>query len=136
MSQLEMRPVPDGQLTLGESLRDNGMRVVSENVDQDWKDAADAEILRQAATGERFTVEDIREVVGEPDKANAWGARFGAASKRDLIFFVGFEQSSRAPRHAGMIRVWRGTTKALQSTQKPPVSPAHPTQRHNHGETG
>ncbi len=113
MTQLQIQPVPEGQMQLGEALRDEGMRLVSEHVDQMWRDAADAEILRLASTGERFTVDDVRAVVGEPDRVNAWGARFGAAAKQGLIFQCDFVKSHRAPRHAGMVRVWRGTTKAM-----------------------
>ncbi|MGH2711613.1 MAG: hypothetical protein ACRDH9_10475 [Actinomycetota bacterium] len=116
--------VATGQQTLegveaGEALRDQGMRLVELNVDQDWSSRFDAEVRRRARTGELFTVDDVIEAVGEPDKPNAKGARINAAARGGLIVQVDWVKSPRASRHANPNRIWKGTAKAMQLPQEP-----------------
>lgn len=95
----------------GRQLALDGMRAAEAATDVAWRKACDATIARLAATGEPFTADDVRALVGPPVAASpqAFGARFGAAHRGDVIAPVGFTTSERPERHGGVVRVWRGT---------------------------
>ena len=88
----------------------DGAQLADDNAESGWREAALAEIENMAASGIEFTADDIRERVGEPDIANRWGGVFLAARRAGLIETVAVKPSSTPSRHAGMVRVWRGTT--------------------------
>lgn len=75
-----------------------------------WHRACDATIANLAATGDPFTADDVRAVVGPPVAASpqAFGARFHAAHSAEVIVPVGFTTSDRPERHGGILRVWQG----------------------------
>ena len=94
----------------GKQLRDKGAAQVSENTCEEWVQTCDGIIMAMAAAGSEFTAEDVRGMVGDPPHhPNAMGARFLAASKRNIIVRVGFANSKRRERHASMIAIYRGT---------------------------
>ena len=97
------------QLTIGEALRDEGVRVANDNEDEWWKSCADRAIDTLAATGRPFTADDIRDMgVPDPTSPRAWGARFLTASRQGRIVRVGYVPSRRASVHAHPIAQWRG----------------------------
>lgn len=75
----------------------------------EWAQAAQLVLEDLIASGQSFTSEDIRLVVGPPPSPSALGALLLRASKAGRIECVGFEQSKRPSRHAGMLRRWRGS---------------------------
>ena len=96
-------------LSAARTARDDGIASVEANSDEEWKDAVDAVIARLAATGEKFTADNVRAAgVGEPHHPNAWGARFTAARRKGLVERIGFDESARPAGHARAVAVWRG----------------------------
>lgn len=77
----------------------------------DWMEDAHTAISALAArsirTGQTFTADDLRKMIGEPDHHNWIGASFQAAYKRGEIDQVGFTLSRSKSRRGGVIRVWR-----------------------------
>jgi hypothetical protein len=100
--------------TQGSLLKSTGIARVSAATSPEWMDAAMAWITWLAQRGPPFTSENIIEEIGQPTdihgnpKPNAMGAVFCAAARRGLIVRTGYQQATRASRHAGMISVWRG----------------------------
>ena len=92
----------------GRDLRDEGMERAERGQDA-WKAMAWNELVRQSRTGSRITAASITDVVGLPGRRNAIGALFSKAKRAGLIAEVGFEQATRASRHASRQLVWRGT---------------------------
>jgi hypothetical protein len=94
---------------LGAARKQAGMARADEHADAEWKARVDEAIEDLAATGERFTAEDVRAIAGDPpDHPNAMGARFNAAARRRLIRKVGYQLSNRASLHRHPIAVWEG----------------------------
>lgn len=90
-------------------LRDAGVEVVDAAVSEAWKRDADLAIDELAKSGNSFTAEDLRSMVGDPpNHPNAMGARFLKAAKRGLIIRVGYRQSQRESLHLHPIAVWKG----------------------------
>lgn len=62
------------------------------------------------ASPEPFTAEDVRDMIPdhapEPHSANVLPAVMSGARAAGRIRAVGYTQSSRASRHAGVIRIW------------------------------
>lgn len=99
------------QLTLedGRRARDVGQQIATYSTDVAWVLAADAAIERLAATGDPFTADEVRAMVGPPvGSASAMGPRFTAAAAAGIIRKIGYRQSSSPTRHAGILAVWRG----------------------------
>lgn len=101
-----------GQLTIGESLRDEGTaRVLSS--EEIWRERVGNIIDTLAAYHQEFTAEDVRRWadvrgVGEPHHENCWGAALITAAKEHIIVPVGYQPAKRPEAHARPIRVWKG----------------------------
>lgn len=105
---------------IGTAARDLGIARVDEATPAEWRDRADFEIRMRAMTGEEFTAQEIRAVVGDPPgHPNAMGARFMAAARAGLIRKVDYRPSDRPSLHRHHIAVWIGT-EADHSTQPSP----------------
>ena len=102
------------QPELGPILKATGIARVSAATSPEWMEMAMEDITHRAAYGYPFTSEDVTMFAGQPTdvhgnpKPNAIGAVFNAAARRGLIVRTGYQQATRASRHAGMISVWRG----------------------------
>ena len=92
----------------GRELRDEGMEHASRGQDT-WQALAWNELVRQARTGERISAATVTDVVGLPGRRNVIGALFNKARRAGLIVECGYEQATRASRHASRQLVWRGT---------------------------
>jgi hypothetical protein len=94
----------------GRALRDKGMEQLRLTELHDfWPSNADRAIRVLAQYGQPFSVEDVREMVGEPSRPNQWGARFMSAARNGVIERCGFTQASHAAGHARVLAMWRGT---------------------------
>jgi hypothetical protein len=86
-----------------------GAEVADENADDWWRSSALQAVETLARSGVEFTADDVRDMgVTEPDHPNRWGGVFLAASRGGLIEPVGARRSTRGPRNASLVRVWRG----------------------------
>lgn len=101
------------QLTLGEALRDDGMRKAWHAEGPPWKDAAMQALIQLADEGYPFTSEDVRVRAGDPERSNAVGALFAAAARAGLIEQCGWAKAKRPGMHATDLRCWRGTTRRV-----------------------
>lgn len=99
-------------LAEGRRLRDEGMQKADAHAHPAWKAVAGAALVKLARTGEEFGAEDVTAIAGMPAQPNAIGSLFSTYAKRGVIVAVGFQQSSRASRHASRQLTWRGTEKA------------------------
>lgn len=95
-------------LDYGLTLRDAGAERVLIN-EGEWKEAAAEAVRLLAHSGVPFTAEEVREIVGDPERTNAMGAVFLVASQAGLIEPCGYRIPSRASRHANRLRVWKGS---------------------------
>ncbi len=108
-----MTDAPD--LFLGEKLKDEGQQraLFAQDVDG-WKQSFWDELIKWAVSGERFTSEDITEVVGLPrkeigkDRNNAVGAMMSGAAKKGVIVKDGRRSAKRPSQHAAELTVWKG----------------------------
>ena len=85
----------------------------AEHASHPWvKTAIDRAIAQRAASGEAFTSDDVRaEVEVLASSSGLLGARFNAASRRNLIRKTGrYVQSRNASRHGGVVAEWIGTS--------------------------
>ena len=102
----------------GENRKAAGQDKVAEN-NEEWMHYALTVIARHAATGNEFTVEDIRNSTlhllsgripfPQPKSPNAWGAAFSAAAKQGLIVRTGYTKNKLASAHSRVVAVWKGT---------------------------
>lgn len=93
----------------GRALRDDGVSRVDANTPDDWKSAVQMQIAKLAATGQPFTAENVRRVVGDPpNHPNAMGAQFISACRANVIEKVGYVNPARPTRHASVIALWIG----------------------------
>lgn len=107
---MRARPGPgQGNLFDGRRLRDEGIERVELAEGEEWKEAARAWVARRAAQPGEFNADDLRAVVGSPERPNAMGAVFLWAVKRGLIRMVGLRQRRAANAHAQRIAVYVGT---------------------------
>jgi hypothetical protein len=95
-------------MQLGMELRDNGQSLVLSHTSEEWRDSALRAIQTLALRGLAFGAEDVRKIVGNPERPNAMGAVFGIAAKSGLIQPVGFVKAERAERHASRQMLWVG----------------------------
>lgn len=106
--------LPAAQLSLEDlpaarERRDRGHAVATHASDVAWTEAANKAIRDLAASGEPFTAEDLRSIVGPPfGSHNAMGARFMAAAKAGIIRRVGSRQATRPEAAGRWLAVWRG----------------------------
>jgi hypothetical protein len=97
------------QLTLGQELRDRGVERVLAHEEEVYKHRTLGVIAAFALTGEDFTADDVRAVVGDPPHhPNVLSALFRKARQIGIIVPVGIGTAQRKSRHAGLNRVWRG----------------------------
>lgn len=94
-------------LAEGRKARDEGMAQVEESSDQLAKDSVDHLIRTFAERGEKFSANDIRPHLIDV-RPQLVGARFMAASKRQIIRAVGLVASTDKGTHAHRITVWEG----------------------------
>lgn len=88
---------------------DLGANAARNAVHSSWRIAAEATILRLAASGRAFTSEDVRAEVGVmTGRASALGAVIRAAAQAGRIVAVGYQPATRPDAHARVLRVWRG----------------------------
>jgi hypothetical protein len=95
---------------LSAALRDYGIAQANESGDQYWRSCFDAGVEHLAASGRVFSTDDLFTLgVPAPDHPNRVGAAISAAMKAETIRPVGYRQSARPSRHAGVVRVWVGS---------------------------
>jgi hypothetical protein len=100
---------PSTLANLGRLLREEAVARVNGSMDRWWRSCATAGLLHLAALGEPFSADRLWDLgVPEPSHPNYLGALFIAASKQGVIRPVGFTQSHRPSRRAGVQRVWVG----------------------------
>jgi hypothetical protein len=101
------------QLEFGRQLRDVGMGAVVEN--ESYKQNVADVIGQLAASGFRFTAEDIREIAGSPTgHPNVLGALMHLAIKRGVIKRVDYMKATRVRSRARVIAVYVGTQEPLE----------------------
>lgn len=76
--------------------------------DLEWSTDAREALERVARLGKPFDAFDltVKADLREPPNANMWGTVFRQASKDGVIRRVGFHESRRPGRKAGICRVW------------------------------
>lgn len=91
-----------------EAARDAGMARAEASELTDWnRDLIDQAIDAFAATGQRFSANDLRHLIDVP--AQLMGARFShAATNRRVIRHVGFVKSTKESTHAKNVNVYVG----------------------------
>jgi len=106
------------QLTIEEALAEGGRRA-EEGMGRAVRASLpegiaglDALIARRAATGERFSANDLRGEIPEGVRPGAVGGRFQAAVKAGLIRGVGYTPSTDPRTHRHPIRVWEGVARS------------------------
>lgn len=77
--------------------------------DLDWSADAHDALLRVAAEGKPFDAYTLTErgELRDPPTPNMWGTLFRQAARDGLIRRVGFHESRRPGRKAGICRVWQ-----------------------------
>lgn len=77
--------------------------------DLDWQSDAHDALLKVAAEGKPFDAYALTEKaeLRNPPHPNMWGTLFRQASKDGIIRRVGFHESRRPGRKAGVCRVWQ-----------------------------
>lgn len=99
----------NGQATLGEALKNQGMVRAYEAADGDWKNNWSQAIALLASIGEPFTSDEVREIAGAPwDHPNAAGALFHKAARAGLIRSIGYRKSERSTLHKHPLTLWVG----------------------------
>lgn len=95
------------QLAEGKALRDEGIaRVLAAAAQAEWKDDAFVWIITRHR-GDRITSTDLVNDVGIPPSPRAVGALIRTAALRGYLTPTDdFVPSTRAKRHAGIVRVW------------------------------
>lgn len=94
------------QLELGQELRDEGMRLVTEASDQWDRDVIDQALRAVRQRGARFSANDVRPLLPPGVRPALVGARFMAASRREEIRKVGWVASTDPGTHAHPIALW------------------------------
>jgi hypothetical protein len=79
-----------------------------------WIAKAETVLAALAATGEPFTVDDLRRAgIEDPDIPQRWGALFAVAQNRGTIVLVGLLLHRTTGGASTGIRQWRGTGRAV-----------------------
>lgn len=96
----------------GSQLRDEGVaRNLQARGEEDFADAVRDAIEELAEQGDAFSSDDVWSRISNampPSSPNILPSLFSASRKQGLIEPVGYTQSRRKSRHAGVVRVWRG----------------------------
>lgn len=100
------------EFNFGPEARDAGIEQVGENTPDHWVLAFHDAVSRLAATGEPFTAEDIRDLVGDPpNHPNAFSAQCMAAVRRGEMEWTGettaCQRTSSHARGLGL-KIYRG----------------------------
>ena len=93
---------------IGEILRDEGMETALENTPESYRSKAADIILALAQQFEPFTVEDVRDCVGDPPRPGMMGAIIAAALRRNLIRSIGFVKAKRPSSRARYLQCFVG----------------------------
>lgn len=99
-------------------LKEEGMKkALSPPVLVEWKIQFREQVWKMAKTGQRFTSEDVIEIVGLPagkvstNANNAVGAMMNALAKRNIIKKTNERRKSRRPNsHGAELAVWIGAS--------------------------
>jgi hypothetical protein len=92
-----------------EILHDEGMVEALAHTSNMYKEEAHGAILLLARRGGEFTVEDLRDLVGDPpNHPAAMGAIINGALRSKMIKSVGFAKAKRRSSHARYVRVFTG----------------------------
>lgn len=75
-------------------------------IEDDWHEAAVAEIERLARTQAEVTAEDLRRHIDPPEHANQIGTAFQSAHRRQIISSIGYRPSTDRSRRGGSLRIW------------------------------
>lgn len=104
-----MSLLPFDQPETGTTLRDRGMKSVLSHTPESYR-ASFLQTIESFHRGRSFTVEDVREVVGDPPAEahyNCVGALTRTAACRGLMRKTGtFVKAKRASLHASELAVW------------------------------
>ena len=94
----------------GEHAKHDGMADADEQTDADWASECDAAIEVMAALRIPFQASDLVEagLVGEPEKHQQWGPRFGYAARRGVIREHSSDKSNRKNSHRSRLVTWIG----------------------------
>ncbi len=98
-------------MTLGQTLRDDGIKRAEDHPHDDWKQSARDGLELLAATGKEFTSEDIRALIPVDITTHEPRALGGIVRKflaDGCIVSVGFRESSNPQAHCRPVRVFRG----------------------------
>jgi hypothetical protein len=99
----------DWENETGIDLKEAGIRTVTSNTPEGYREAFDRVLDELASTGLEFTSEDVTSVVGQPpNHPNAVGAMINGAAKRGVIRKCGYRQAKRPNQHATVIAIWAG----------------------------
>ena len=77
----------------------------------EWHQVALNWIATYAASGLKFTVEDIRHAMRPAPSGSCYGNAFQAARKAGIITCAGYTESNTPSRKNGVIRTWVGARK-------------------------
>ena len=113
-------------MTTGTQLRDRGVTSVSRHFSE-WKENG-LSIIASFREGMEITSEEVREWVGDPPTPNAMGGLFIGACRLGLIEKIGYRQSKRPERHAGVIGVYRKKANPEYERELAEVEHAYPEQ--------
>lgn len=105
------RPRHEWRIEQGRRRRDQGTKQAEHGATAFHRRAGEQALAELAATGDTFTSDTLHERMTVTLPSNLVGALFRAAAARGEIEAVGYTQSTRPSRNAGVIRVWRGTDR-------------------------
>lgn len=95
----------EGQISLGEYLRDEGMARVSSLPERQAWLAEALDLIERMPRGLEFSADFMRQARPAPHE-NLVGVLFRKAKAAGLIEAVGFTQSTHPSRHASVQRMW------------------------------
>jgi hypothetical protein len=93
---------------IGEILRDRGMETALEATPEEYRSKAADMVLTLAQHGGEFTVETLRDHVGDPPRPGMMGAIIAAALRRNLIRSIGFVKAKRPSSRARYLQCFVG----------------------------
>lgn len=103
-------PAPTGKPLTGEELRDSGIASVINHTPEVYK-ARFIEAVKKFPRGHVFTVEDVREIIGNPPPEthyNAMGGLMRTVASMNLIRRTHERRKAKRPSlHASELSVWR-----------------------------
>jgi hypothetical protein len=109
LESLGVQAVEQPTLEEGLALKERGMSLASLAEPEDFKQKARGVISYYASLGVPFTIEDVRETLGEdPAHFNVMGSLIAGAHRRGQIRPYGWTTAKRKERHACQLRTWVG----------------------------